>query len=37
VTGVHFTPRRIEPATVRESGGIALKREFGVRRGVCAR
>jgi hypothetical protein len=29
VTGIHTTPRRIEPATVRESGGIALKRAFG--------
>ena len=29
MTGMHFTPRRIEPATVRESGGIALKRAFG--------
>jgi hypothetical protein len=26
---MHFKPRRIEPATVRESGGIALKRAFG--------
>src|ERR1700720_1921146 len=29
VTGTRATPRRIEPATVRESGGIALKRAFG--------
>jgi hypothetical protein len=29
VIGVHPTRRRIEPATVRESGGIALKRVFG--------
>jgi hypothetical protein len=28
VTGIHARPRRIEPVTVRESGGIALKRAF---------
>jgi hypothetical protein len=26
---MHFTPRRIEPATICESGGVALKRAFG--------
>jgi hypothetical protein len=29
VTGFRPAPRRIEPATVREAGGIALKRAFG--------
>ena len=29
MTGIRATPRRIEPATVRESDGIALKRVFG--------
>jgi hypothetical protein len=29
VTGIRATPRRIEPAIVRESDGIALKRVFG--------
>ena len=29
MTGIHVTPCRIEPATIRESDGIALKRAFG--------
>jgi hypothetical protein len=29
VTGIRPAPRRIEPATVRERGGIVLKRAFG--------
>jgi len=29
VIGIHPTPRRIEPATVQEWNGIALKRAFG--------